>query len=73
MLVSRSTSALEHVIEFCVTTEKLLPQLSLESKFTSYYTLKRRACVRAFLLTFSISDCIGNSMISSDIWHKYHE
>lgn len=30
VLVSRSTSALEHVIKFCVTTEKLLPQLSLE-------------------------------------------
>ena len=54
VLVSRSTSALEHVIKFCVTTEKLLPQLSLESKCTSYYTLRRSAYVRAFLLTFSI-------------------
>ena len=54
VLVSRSTSALEHVIKFCVTTEKLLPQLSLESKSTSYYTLKWSARVCAFLLTFSI-------------------
>ena len=54
VLVSRSTSALEHVIKFCVTTEKLLPQLSLESKCTSYYTLKWSAFVYAFLLTFSI-------------------
>ena len=54
VLVSRSTSALEHMIKFCVTTEKLLPQLSLESKCTSYYTLKRSAFVCAFLLTFSI-------------------
>ena len=49
MLVSRSTSALEHVIKFCVTTEKLLPQLSLESKCTSlHFEVKRvRVCVSA--------------------------
>ena len=43
--------------------------------FKSMFILSRKACflTKTSPNTFSGCICIGNSMIVSDIWHKYHE